>query len=520
MKALVDNDTFTIVSRASLPHGTRVIDSKYVFKIKIDENGNEERLKARIVPKGYMQTHGVDYHEIFAPTLKYTTLRILLSLTALEDRDLYMVDVSNAFLNAEVKEDVYIEIPEGFKPDDGGDYVLKLIKALYGIHQGPREWYLLVSKFLVEELGFTQLVTDPCMFYIITKTGNKIVLSMFVDDYLAAVLKEDAAEWVEIKNKFMKRFKCTDKGEAKLILGMRITRDRENNKLYLDQEVYVTKKLEEFKMIDCKPVATPGAKGVDLNEVEVDDDTIATTNDDDKDKNKPVSIKQYMKLVGGLLYASLSTRPDITHAVHQLTMHTQSPRDIHWIAGKRVLRYLQGSKEVGLQFGGRTDANNKLFDASIMVIEAYADADYANDTKDRKSITGWIVKLNGDVISWSSKKQSTVSLSTCESELYAEASCIQEVMWLQHLLNELGLHVKSQSIIHQDNQSTIEISKHGIIREKTKHIDVKYKFISEQIQSNKIKVEYISTENQQADILTKGLDKVKFLQHRKSLMIK
>jgi hypothetical protein len=513
MKALVDNGTFTAVPRSSLPKGTTVIGSKYVFKIKIDENGKEERLKARMVPKGYMQKYGVDYFEIFAPTLKYTTLRILLSLVALWDYDLFMVDVSNAFLNAEVKEDVYVELPDGFKADHSGDYVLKLNKALYGIHQAPREWYLLVTKFLVEVLGFTQCVCDPCLFFKRSRSNHIMLLAMFVDDYQAGVAKEDKAEWIELKLKFMKRFKSSDKGETKLMLGMRITRDRTNRTINLDQEVYTTKKIEEFNMENSKPVSTPGVKGADLNE-EGD-----TNPEEEVDNNKPVNGKMYMKLVGALLYASLSTRLDITHSVHQLTMHTQSPQQIHWIAGKRVLRYLQGTKDIGLQFGGRNNGTPINYNDS-MVITGYADADYANDTKDRKSITGWIVKLNGDVVNWQSKKQSTVALSTCEAELYAEASCVQEVMWLQHLLGELGLKVEPQSVIWGDNQSTLELSENGIIREKTKHVAVKYHFICEKIKSKLIKVKYIQSAGQQADILTKGLDKLSFEKHRKNLMLR
>jgi hypothetical protein len=511
MKALVDNGTFTAVPRSSLPKGTTVIGSKYVFKIKIDENGKEERLKARMVPKGYMQKYGVDYFEIFAPTLKYTTLRILLSLVAMWDYDLFMVDVSNAFLNAYLKEDVYVELPDGYKLEHGGDYVLKLNKALYGIHQAPREWYLLVSKFIVEQLGFTQCVCDPCLFFKKSKTNHIILLAMFVDDYQAGIAKEDKTEWMELKTKFMKRFKSKDMGETKLMLGMRITRDRIKRIINLDQEVYVTKKIEEFNMENSKQVTTPGVKGIDLNE-ESD-----TNPEDEVDNNKPVNGKMYMKLVGALLYASLSTRLDITHSVHQLTMHTQSPQPIHWIAGKRVLRYLQGTKDIGLQFGGRNDDVLADYNDS-MVIAGYADADYANDTKDRKSITGWIVKLNGDVVNWQSKKQNTVALSTCEAELYAEASCVQEVLWLQHLLGELNLKVESQSLIWCDNQSTIEISKNGIIREKTKHVEVKYNFICEKIKSNLIKIEYIQTDKQQADILTKGLNKILFNRLRMELM--
>jgi hypothetical protein len=486
--------------------------------------GEEDRLKARLTPKGYMQRKGIDYNEIFAPTLKYTTFRILMSIVASMDYELHQLDVSNAFLNAEVKEDVYMEMPEGFKSEEG-DFVLKLVKALYGIHQAPREWYLLVKSFIIDKMGFKQCATDSCLFYKISKTGRLILMAMFVDDYAIGFHRDDLNEWLSLKKIFLERFKSTDKGEAKQMLGMRINRDRKNKTLQLDQEVYVTKKLEEFNMADCAQVATPEVSKLDLNtNHEFEDTNINDQPNHQEDDKKKVNNTLYMKLVGALLYASISTRPDISHAVHQLTMHTQLPLHKHWIAGKRVLRYLHGTKDIGLKFGGSKKENNyynkikNQTDSVHMVVEGYADADYANDTKDSKSITGWIVKLNGDVVSWQSKKQSTVALSTCEAELYAEASCIQEMMWLQNLLEEISINVEKPSTIWQDNQSTIHISKHGIIREKTKHVRVKYHFISEKIDQNLIEVKYIQTDKQQADILTKGLNKDLFTRIRKELM--
>ena len=149
---------------------------------------------------------------------------------------------------------------------------------------------------------------------------------------------------------------------------------------------------------------------------------------------------------------------------------------------------------------------------------AFADADFANDKADRKSITGWVAKVNGDPISWASKKQRTVAQSTCEAELYAEAAAIQEVLWLRGLLKELGLHVQMPSVVHGDNQSTIAISQNGIKGERTKHVDVKYHFITETVEQGAVKLKWVPTTEQHADVFTKALAAPVFEHFRKQLM--
>lgn len=517
--ACEENDTWTLVPRPT--DGSQVIRMGWVFKTKLNEMGEEEKLKARITPKGYMQVRGHDYFEIYAPTVRYKTLRILLSLITMWDYELHQLDVSSAFLHAPVREDVYVEIPEGYSVGAAaaGDFVLKLNKALYGIHQAPREWYLLVRDFIVSELGFTQCASDSCLFFIRSRTEKLILMVMFVDDYQIGFDRDDRHEWMELKQRFMARFKTTDIGESKLMLGMRVSRNREERTLTLDQEVYSRKLLEKFNMQNCKEVATPEQLGADLDIDSEPATATATAEDEDDATEEEGSVDRttYMQLVGALLYSTLSTRPDLAHAVHQLTKYTQNPQLIHWQAAKRILRYLQGTADVALIFGANPPASSSSSPTDA-VITAYADADWANDKRDRKSITGWAVKLNGDLVNWACKKQQTIALSTCEAELYSEAACAQEVLWLRHLLAELQLEVQPQSIIWGDNQSTLAISEHGIIGERTKHIDIKYKFVTEHIDADEIKVAYVRTDLQQADIFTKALSKPIFERHRAALM--
>jgi hypothetical protein len=228
-----------------------------------------------------------------------------------------------------------------------------------------------------------------------------------------------------------------------------------------------------------------------------------------------------MEIVGTLMYASISTRLDTTHAVHYLACHMLAPTRLHMVAAERVLRYLAGTKEVGLVYGSRNGqviGDSRERSQLQVDVCAYSDADWANSKADRKSVTGWVAKLNGDPVSWASKKQRTVALSTCEAELYAKAAAIQEVLWLRGLMKELGLHTQAGSTVHGDNQSAIAVAKNGVKSERTKHVDVKYHFVTETVERGEVQLQWVSTHEQQADIFTKALAAPVFHQFRKQLM--
>jgi len=412
------------------------------------------------------------------------------------------MDVPSAFLKADIMEEVYMEMPEGFKEDG---MVLLLKKALYGLKQAPREWYLLIRKFVTEELGFTATVSDPCLFFQRSKSGKVMLMFLFVDDFQISYHRDDREEWYIAKQKLMGRFGTKDMGPSKWILGMRINRDRTKRTITLDHELYITKALERFGLTECKTVSTPEAlvRGSSIGKEDARDGG-----------EEPCDRQKYMELIGTLMYPSISTRPDIANAARSLAQHMQHPKRRHEVAAERVLRYLAGTKGLGLLFGRKG-----MISTDAMNIMAYGDADWANDKNDRKSITGWIVKLNGDVISWASKKQHTRAQSTCEAELYAEAAAVNEVLWMRGLMQELGLVLDGRSLVYCDNQPAIAVSKNGIKSERTKHVDVKYHFVTEMINNKTIEVKYLQTDKQQADILTKPLDKNKFETFRSQLMM-
>lgn len=496
--------TWDVIPRATLPSGTNVIPVKWVYKIKTDETGEIAKYKARITPKGFKQKHGQDYFEVFANTGKYKTLRIALGIAAARDLELRQLDVPQAFIQADLEEDVYMEMPEGFAQPG---MVCHLKKSLYGLKQSPRNWYLLVSDFIVNTLGFIATVSDPCLFWKISRTGQLMLLFLFVDDMQVAFDNADKNEWAEAHEKLWQRFKITDLGESKFMLGMRITRDRKVRTIKLDQELYVTKALEKFGLDRCKPLPTPGAKAEQ-----------SQGSSDTKKRDEPADLKLYQEKVGTLLYAAISTRPDIAFDVNRLTQRMQAPTVRDDEDCDRVFRYLAGTKQLGLLYGRQPISGS----SPAIVVSAFADADWASDRLDRKSITGWIAMINGDPVSWASKKQKVVSQSSCEAELYAEGAAINEAKWIQGLLSEIGLigaKASTAPVIYGDNQSTQTVSKNGIKSERTKHVAIKYAYIHDEVSNGRIKLEWIPTTDQLADILTKALPRQQHKTLREKIMI-
>ena len=224
--------------------------------------------------------------------------------------------------------------------------------------------------------------------------------------------------------------------------------------------------------------------------------------------------KPYNSLIGSLLYASISTRPDISHAVNVLSRFLKNPGEKHWIAGKRVLRYLKGTTSFGLKYDGKTNYDDQF------KITAFTDADWAGDINDRKSTTGFIIKINECVINWISKKQSTVALSTAEAEYMSISAAIQEVIWINQLMNELGFNVIKPMIVYSDNQSAIAMSNNDVHHNRTKHIDIRHHFIRDIIKQGNVTLDWISTQDQVADILTKPLVSTLFEKLRNQIMMK
>lgn len=460
------------------PEGKKPIPTKWIYKIKRDANGNVERHKARLVAQGFRQIEGVDYDEVFAPVSKYSTLRTLLALTAFEDWELHQLDFKTAFLNGELEEDVWVKQPPGFEQGLPGT-ACHLKRALYGLKQAPRTWHTRLDAEL-QSIGFTASVADPGL-YTYSESKSPAFIIVYVDDILIAA--ESPSVVTDIKGKLMAAFEAHDLGAASHFLGMSIQRDRKARTLKLTQTRYVTDLVDKYGLESGKSKAIPLSPSVRLA----------------ADEGMPLDNTSYTyaALVGALLYLSVCTRPDISYAVGALSKYMASPTSVHWQAAKGVLRYLAGTADYGLCYGG---PDNKIV--------GYCDADYAGDVDTRRSTTGYVFLLNGAAITWSSKRQPTVAASTTEAEYIAAAAATKEALWLRKIGHDLKLPTDTLTI-YGDNQSALKLLRNPISSARSKHIDVAYHFTRERIARKEIDFEYVRTDNMVADSLTKALPESK-----------
>ena len=506
--ALRSNQTWVTMPKP--PHA-RPIGCKWIYKVKLKSDGSIERYKARLCAKGFSQKHGIDYHETFAPVMKYKSQRVLLSLATVWDYEADQMDVVTAFLNGEMKEEVYMDQPEGYMiPGDSTVTVCKLIKTLYGTKQAPREWNAALNCFLTDTLHMTRCKTDTCIYVKRTLTNRLFLIGVFVDDMTCIFSPHDRAEWNSLKADIQNKFKTKDQGPVSWMLGMEIKRNRPRGTLSISTELLVNKVLDKFKMNNCNLTHTPE------EQTKLTKSQSPTT---EEEKTKMQSIP-YRSAVGSLAYLALSSRPDITHAVNEVSSHFNDPGEPHWNAVKRIMRYLKGTKEKKLIYASPWSQAVE-FENYVPSITAFSDADYAGCLDTRRSTTGYIVKLDGNTITWSTKRQSTVAASSTESEYMAITEAAKEVRWLIQFLEEiLGKSRDSfkETIIYSDNQAAKEWSENDQDHNRSKHIDIRYHFIRDDIRNGIYKVEWISTQYQQADILTKGVGRNIFERLRDKIM--
>lgn len=479
IQALNKNGTWELVDR---PRNARAVKCKWVFKVKLNPQGDVERYKARLVAKGYSQIPNVDYKETFAPVASMTTIRILFAIANQHDMEILQFDVKTAFLYGDLNETIYMEYPEGYPNPQ--NKVCKLVKSLYGLKQAPRQWNLKFDAFL-QRFNLQQSVVDKCLYY---NRDYTLFLAIYVDDGLVASRNKKLLS--ELINYLKSNFELKVM-ECEAYLGFQIVRDREKRQLKLQQAHYVEKILEKFGMTDCKPASTP-------EEVA----TTKLTEADPLDESYP-----FKELVGSLLYLVTCTRPDIAHAV-SVASRTAKPTQANWSMLKRILRYLKGTPDVGIHF--RWEKFPQLV--------GFSDADYANDLETRRSTTGYCVFYGRGPIAWRCQRQAIVTLSTTEAEYVSGCELVKELLPLRELMIELKQISDEPTQVFIDNLSTVRISQNEGGQQRTKHIDVREKWLNEQVEHKRIVVKHISGEKQAADILTKPLHKTKFVTNRNMLV--
>lgn len=476
LEAHKENNTWTIVEKEN----QRTITSKWVFDIKRNKEGDIERYKARLCARGFTQIHGLDYNETFSPTTRYDSIRILLSMAAQHNWEIRQLDVKTAFLYGVLEEDIFMEIPDGVTA--GTNKLCKLNKSLYGLKQSSRCWNKKFTDFLIK-FGFDQSKADNCVF-VRNFDGVKAFLILYVDD--ALIMSESNAILDTIVNYLKEGFKIKVLN-SNIFVGMEITKTQ--NLICISQRKYIEQIINRFNMNTAKPSNTP----IDVNV------QISKTFDHEQ------SVFPYREAIGSLLFLSTVTRPDISYGVNLLSRYINNPSSEHVVQLKRIIRYLIMTKDLCIKYQGHE------------CLIGYSDSDFAGDIDTRRSTTGYLFVLNGGPISWASQKQPCVALSTTEAEFMAACEAAKNLLWLKQFFKEIGIN-QDCTTLYLDNQSAIKLINNPVYHKKTKHIDVKYNFIREKVEQKLINIKFVKSSDQLADVFTKALPAVKFINIRDQIL--
>jgi hypothetical protein len=484
IKAIEKNNTWELTV---LPAEAKPIGVKWVFKTKLNEEGKVDKHKARLVAKGYSQRQGIDYNEVFAPVARWDTIRTILALAAHKGWYVYQLDVKSAFLHGELAEAIFVEQPQGFEKQGEEHKVYRLKRALYGLKQAPRAWYSRIETYFVKE-GFEKCFCEHTLFTKTSDKGSMLIVSLYVDDLIFTGNSE--CMFKGFKDSMMREFDMSDLGRMKYFLGVEVIQNAEL--IFICQKKYAREVLGRFGMEHSNAVQNPIVPGCKLTKNE--------------ENAKGVNTTEYKQLVGSLLYLT-ATRPDLMYAVGLVSRYMERPTEMHLQAVKRILRYLRGTTEFGIIYRKGDEGQ----------LRAYADSDYAGDVDDRKSTSGFVFMLGTGAVSWSSKKQPVVTLSTTEAEFIAAASCACQGVWLRRILGNIGLEQMTSTVIYCDNNSAIKLSKNPVLHGRSKHIDVRFHFLRDLTRDGVVELVYCNTQEQIADIMTKPLKLEAFLKLRDKL---
>lgn len=487
-ESLLANDTWKL---CELPVGRKAIDSKWVYKIKRNAIGEIERYKARLVIKGYSQVKGIDYDETYSPVARYSSIRFLLAMAAKFNMIIHQMDAVTAFLQGELSEEIYMQQPDGFNDKSGK--VCRLNRALYGLKQSSRIWNDKLNDVLLCKLKFLRSTIDQCIYFKHSEM-NTIILAVWVDDIM--IFSSNATMCTKLKYDLSLHFHMKDLGEVKTLLGMNITRHTDGS-ISIDQQRYISSIIKRFNMENCNPIDTP----MDPNQKLSKEMCPKTDAEQQEMANIP-----FQEAIGCIMYAAQISRPDICFAVGVLSRYNTNYGRAHWTAVKRVLRYLKGTIDMKLTFQP----------GDIDELIGYCDADWAGDLDKRRSTTGYMFQAQGGAISWATRSQPTIALSSTEAEFMSMVAAIQEALWLKRFESEIFLDAPKTIILYCDNQGALHLAKNKNYHSRTKHIDVRKYFIQENLHHEnnpandiKMKLLYKPTNEMAADIMTKAVNHIK-----------
>lgn len=473
--AALRNHTWDLVPAEE---ATNVIGNRWLFRTKFNPDGTVDKLKSRLVAKGNHQRPGIDYHETFSPVIKSPTIRLLLGQATKYNWPVKQLDINNAFLQGTLTETVYMKQPSGFVDREKPNHVCKLNKALYGLKQAPRAWYTELKTYLLG-LGFRNSVADASLFFFINN-GRYLFVLVYVDDIIITGNSKSAI--ADLITHLSRRFSLKDLGDLSYFLGIEVLRTQQ--RFHLSQRKYIGDLLYRTNMTNVKPVPTPICVSTSLSV---------------RDGEELDDPSEYRNAVGSLQYLLL-THPDIAFAVNKLSQFMHKPSTIHWLAAKRVLRYLAGTYTSGIFLSRHNNLS----------LHAYSDADWVGNKDDYTSTWAYVVFLGQHPISWSTKKQTGVARSSTEAEYRAVSAAASEVRWLYSLLCEVGVKLDNIPTMYCDNIGATYLSTNPVFLSRMKHLALDYHFIREQVQNHTLRVSHVSSKDQLADGLTKPLTRNRF----------
>ncbi|CAI7762486.1 unnamed protein product [Closterium sp. NIES-54] len=461
------------------PPGANIVSGMWIFRVKRPP-GSPPVFKARYMARGFSQRQGVDYFHTFSPTPKMTTLRVLLHVAAHCDYELHSLDFSTAFLQGSLHEEIWLRRPPGFTGSFPPGTQWSLRRPVYGLRQAPHEWHDTLRTTLAA-LGFAPSTTDPSLFLRTDTLLPPFYILVYVDDLVFATA--DTAGLAHVKFELQKRHTCTDLGELRSYLGLQITRDIARPTITLTQSHMVQQVLQRFDFTYSSPQATPLSTRHSLS---------ALPSDESVEPSGP-----YPELVGCLMYLMTCTRPDLAYPLSILARYVAPGRHQpeHMAAAKRVLRYLCSTSGMGLVLGGR----------SPVVLAGHADASWVDDLATQRSSQGYTFSLGSSSVSWRSTRSSSVLSSSYEVEIYAGAMAAQELRWLPYLLTDLGEPPRSPPVLYVDNKAMLALCREHRLEHRTKHIALRYFLARELQQRGQLRLAYVASQANTADIFTKAL---------------
>ncbi|CAI7781496.1 unnamed protein product [Closterium sp. NIES-53] len=421
-------------------------------------------------------TYGVDYFHTFSPTPKMTTLRVLLHVAAQRDYESHSLDFSTAFLQGSLHEEIWLRRPPGFTGSFPTGTQWSLRRQVYGLRQAPCEWHDTLRTTLAA-LGFVPSTADPSL---LLRTDT-LLPPFYVDDIDFAM--DDTEALTLVKSELQKRDTCIDRGELHSYLGLQITRDRARRTITLTQSHMVHQVLQRFGFQYSSPQLTPLSSSHSLS---------APLSDESVELSGP-----YPELVGCLMYLMTCTRPDLAYPLSLLARYVAPGRHqkVHWDVARRVLCYLCSTSGMGLVLGGR----------GPVVLTGHADASWVDDLATQRSSQGYTFSLGSGSLSWRSTRSSSILSSSCEAEIYAGAMAAQELRWLTYLLTDLGEQPRSPPVLYVDNKAMIALCQEHRLEHRMKHIALRYFLARELQQRGQLRLAYVATRANTADVFTKAL---------------